>query len=63
MCCGQLTLLGASPQQVNDVQVRTQVAHDLQLRHQSLGLTPPGSGCVCVCVREMGGEVAHYERK
>lgn len=39
-----LTMFGAGPEQVNNVEVRTQVTHDLQLWHQGLGLTPPGGG-------------------
>lgn len=39
------TVLGAGSQQVDDVEMRTQVAHDLQLRHEGLSLAPPGCGC------------------
>ena len=37
-----LTMFGARSKQVDDVEVRAEVTHDLQLRHQSLSLTPPG---------------------
>ena len=43
VCVCVLTCLGASPQQVDDVQVRAQVSHDLQLRHQGLLFT--GARC------------------
>ena len=33
------TSLGAGPKQIDDVEVWTQVAHDLELRHESLLLT------------------------
>lgn len=39
-----LTVFGAGSEQVDNVEVRTQVTHDLQLRHQSLSLTPPRRG-------------------
>lgn len=35
-----ITLFSAGSQQVDDVEVWTQVTHDLQLRHQSLSLAP-----------------------
>lgn len=41
---GGLTVFGAGSEQVDDVEVRTQVTHDLQLRHQSLSLAPPRRG-------------------
>lgn len=37
-------MFGAGSEQVNDVEVRSQVTHDLQLGHQGLSLTPPGCG-------------------
>lgn len=39
-----LTMFGTSTKQVHNVEVRTQVTHDLQLRHQGLSLAPPGCG-------------------
>lgn len=41
---GRLTVFGAGSEQVDDVEVRTQVTHDLQLGHQSLSLAPPCCG-------------------
>lgn len=41
----RLTVFGASAQQVHNVEVRTQVTHDFQLRHEGLSLAPPGRGC------------------
>lgn len=40
-----LTPFGAGPQQVDDVEVRPQVAHDLQLGHEGLLLAAAGRGC------------------
>lgn len=40
-----VTSFGAGSQQVDDVEMRSQVAHDLQLRHEGLLLAAPGSGC------------------
>lgn len=40
----RLTVFGAGSEQVDDVEVRTQVTHDLQLGHQSLSLAPPCCG-------------------
>lgn len=37
-------MFGAGSEQVDDVEVRTQVTHDLQLGHQSLSLAPPCCG-------------------
>lgn len=42
---GSSTSFGAGPQQVDDVEVRSQVAHDLQLGHEGLLLTTAGCGC------------------
>lgn len=40
-----LTIFGTSSEQVDNVEMRTKVAHDLQFWHESLSLTPPSSGC------------------
>lgn len=48
-------MFGASSKQVDDVEVRTQVTHDLQLWHQSLSLTPPGCGWMVRKRKREGG--------
>lgn len=43
MCISMmLTMFGARSKQVDDVEVRPEVTHDLQLWHQRLSLTSPG---------------------
>lgn len=42
---GSATSFSAGPQQVDDVEMRSQVAHDLQLGHKGLLLAAAGSGC------------------
>lgn len=40
-----LTVFSAGSEQIYNVEMWTQVAHDLQFRHQRLGLAPPGGSC------------------